>query len=179
MSTKLSKLLWNYSESPHLRLVLTQNLLLLVLIAVHRQHCCTRVPDVSVATQAERPHQLLSLDACSRDDSAAYFYTGLENYSKVKFVLATLCLASKCLKYIYGPVSVISVIDQFVWFRSLNCVSTTLISNWASFLVFLWHVYKYIYKYNTIYFVLWCASCLCSGLYQTISAVWGVWIDIN
>lgn len=79
--------------------------------------CCVQtdniaVPDVSVATQTERP-QLLCVDACSRDDSAVHFYTGLENYLKVKFVLATLGPAAYCLKYMYGSVSVISILDQF------------------------------------------------------------------
>jgi len=72
-----------------------QNLLLLVSIAVYKQTTLpyASVPDVSVVTQAERSHQLLRVGACLRDDCAVHFYTGLENYLKEKFVLATLCLA--------------------------------------------------------------------------------------
>lgn len=70
------------------------------------------VPDISISTQTDR-QPLFVLDAWSHDDNVVHFYTGLENISKVKFVLSTLGPSAYCLKYMYGSVCGISVVDQF------------------------------------------------------------------
>jgi hypothetical protein len=70
------------------------------------------LPDVSVASQTDR-HPLLSLVSCSHDNELVHFYSGLENYDKVMFVLGTLGPAAYHLRYMYGAVTDISVEDQF------------------------------------------------------------------
>jgi hypothetical protein len=72
----------------------------------------SRLLEISIGVQTER-QPLLTLETCASDDETIHFYTGLESYSKVKFVLATLGPAAYCLKYMYGSVSGISVSDQF------------------------------------------------------------------
>jgi len=56
---------------------------------------------------------MISLSYLCHDTPIIHFYTGLENYLKVQFVLATLYPAANCLIYLYGPVAGISVEDQF------------------------------------------------------------------
>ena len=56
---------------------------------------------------------LFLLNSFANDDAAMHFYTGLENYVKVCFVLSTLGAAQHNLNYMYGSISNISVKDQF------------------------------------------------------------------
>ena len=56
---------------------------------------------------------LYSLDAFASDNAAIHFYTGLENYLKVCFVLSTLGSAQNHLTYMYGNIKNIDVRDQF------------------------------------------------------------------
>ena len=66
--------------------------------------------DTSSQTSGDR---LFSLEKYATDDDAIHFYTGLENYMKVCFVLSTLGAAQDHLIYMYGGVKGISVKDQF------------------------------------------------------------------
>lgn len=66
--------------------------------------------DTSTQTQRSRP---FTLDKYAMDDAAIHFYTGLENYLKVCFVLSTLGSAQEHLDYMFGSVKDISVRDQF------------------------------------------------------------------
>lgn len=56
---------------------------------------------------------LYRLDNFRSNDKAIHFYTGLESYVKLLFVLSTLGPAAYCLDYIYHNVVTISVPDQF------------------------------------------------------------------
>ena len=61
-------------------------------------------------TDTYRPY---SLDSFANDNEAVYFYTGLESYLKVCFVLSTLGIAQDKLTYLYGNIPSMSVKDQF------------------------------------------------------------------
>ena len=54
-----------------------------------------------------------ALESFANDNAAIHFYTGLESYIKVCFVLSTLGMAQNNLRYMYGHVANISVKDQF------------------------------------------------------------------
>ena len=54
-----------------------------------------------------------SLDNFVGDDAGIHYYAGLEEYSKLIFVLQTLGPAAYCLQYAYYQVTNISVPDQF------------------------------------------------------------------
>ena len=54
-----------------------------------------------------------SLDAFASDNAGIHFYTGLENYLKVCFVLSTLGAAQHNLTYMYGTIKSMDVKDQF------------------------------------------------------------------
>ena len=64
------------------------------------------------STQTE-PKPMYSLQNFKSNDKAIHFYTGLESYVKVMFVLSTLGPAAYCLNYIYHNIVTISVEDQF------------------------------------------------------------------
>ena len=84
----------------------------------------TSLPTAEICTQTEttdtsdkfaqtdtRPPY--SLDSFADDHEAVHFYTGLESYFKVCFVLSTLGPAQDKLTYIYGNIPHISIKDQF------------------------------------------------------------------
>ena len=66
--------------------------------------------DIFSQTDTYRPY---SLDSFANDNEAVYFYTGLESYLKVCFVLSTLGIAQDKLTYLYGNIPSMSVKDQF------------------------------------------------------------------
>ena len=47
------------------------------------------------------------------DNDAIHYYTGLETYDKLLFVLSTLGPAEYALNYMYEAISQIEVVDQF------------------------------------------------------------------
>ena len=56
---------------------------------------------------------MLSLQNIRHDDKAVHFYTGLESYTKLMFVLSTLGSAAYCLNYMYHNIVNVPVEDHF------------------------------------------------------------------
>ena len=65
----------------------------------------------SVQTSEKISFSVLSI---INNDKAVHVYTGLENYDKPKFVLASLGPAPHSLTYMYGEVGNICIEDQFL-----------------------------------------------------------------
>ena len=71
----------------------------------------TQTAHASVQTNEKLSFTFMSI---TNNDKAVHFYTGLENYAKFKFVLASLGPASNSLSCMYGDVEGIHVEDQFL-----------------------------------------------------------------
>ena len=87
----------------------------------------TEVAEAAVDSKVMDEQTNISVDACEEepnaagfgirkfrnDDAAVHFYTGLETFRNVLFVLDTLGPAAYHLRYIYHKVTKLSVLDQF------------------------------------------------------------------
>ena len=59
---------------------------------------------------------LFSLRMFIGDNDAIHYYTGLETYETLLFVLSTLGPEAHVLNYTYETISQTEVVDQFSWF---------------------------------------------------------------